>query len=501
MLAMGLRSTLMGGLPGWALYLRISLETAKEPFQRERRGYTLVFGMSPSSPPTHDPEARDAALRAGLASDAQASDVRERAVHRSGERRSLLSSGDGLQSWSGAIALAPPEKRPLLDRMAEHTGSSMHLSDATKCFVVQALMCIAAGVYGLTAVTLDGWPFFDESLLGSVRAAAPWSLGILAVWPLMLFPTVRLVRARDQSPRPLLTHVTAVYYAVNISFFSYVTGPFSAPSGFALLAGVTTGMLFFERGVLALGLACYGVGLLLIGYFSHTGLLPFEPLYLSSTAGRGLDPDWLLRSSVATLALSIIVFPFLGMIVASWRYRERRLERAAQTDALTGIYNRGHVMDVLDRAFARASEKRPLSVVLVDIDFFKRVNDDHGHLIGDEVLRRVASTLQESLRRDDALGRFGGEEFLLVLPGFGDAEARVVAERCRAAVARLDLGVPAANGDGPLRVTASFGIATVPPAYATVETLLDVADGALYQAKRGGRNSVVSDRDSQAASS
>ena len=289
--------------------------------------------------------------------------------------------------------------------------------------------------------------------------------------------------------------------SVNISFFSYVTGPFSAPSGFALLAGVTTGMLFFERGVLALGLACYGVGLLLIGYFSHTGLLPFEPLYLSSTAGRGLDPDWLLRSSVATLALSIIVFPFLGMIVASWRYRERRLERAAQTDALTGIYNRGHVMDVLDRAFARASEKRPLSVVLVDIDFFKRVNDDHGHLIGDEVLRRVASTLQESLRRDDALGRFGGEEFLLVLPGFGDAEARVVAERCRAAVARLDLGVPAANGDGPLRVTASFGIATVPPAYATVETLLDVADGALYQAKRGGRNSVVSDRDSQAASS
>jgi diguanylate cyclase (GGDEF)-like protein len=186
------------------------------------------------------------------------------------------------------------------------------------------------------------------------------------------------------------------------------------------------------------------------------------------------------------------------MIVRSWRYRERRLEHAAQIDTLTGVFNRGVVMDVLDRAFARASAKRPLSVVMVDIDHFKRVNDDHGHLVGDHVLRRVAVALQGSLRRSDTLGRFGGEEFLLVLPGFGDAEARVAAERCRAAVAALDFEVPRADGQGPLRVTASFGIATVPPAYATVETLLDVADGALYQAKRGGRNSVVSDRDSQA---
>jgi diguanylate cyclase (GGDEF)-like protein len=359
-------------------------------------------------------------------------------------------------------------------------------------------MCVAAGIFGATAVTLDGWPFFDNGLVDAVHASAPWSLAALAVWPLLLIPTVRLVRGRDQEPRPVLAYTTACYYAINIAFFSYVTGPFSAPSGFALLAGVITCMLFFEAGVLLLGLVFYGVGLVAIGFASHHGHLPFEPLYMASTAGRGLDPDWVLRSSVTTVALAAIVFPFLGMIVQSWRYRERRLERAAQTDALTGIFNRGYVMDVLDRAFARAGAKRPLSVVMVDIDHFKHVNDDHGHLVGDDVLRRVANALQESLRRSDTLGRFGGEEFLLVLPGFGEAEARVVAERCRAAVAALDLGVPAAGGNGPLRVTASFGVATVPPPYATVETLLDVADGALYQAKRGGRNSVVTDRESHA---
>ena len=439
------------------------------------------------SPPSTPPHKEEAAL-------STADDGRD--AH---ERRAFTSSGDGLQSWSGRVALEAPDGRPLLDRMAERVGSTTHLSDATKCFFVQALMCVAAGIYGLTAVALDGWPFFDESVLGSVRASAPWSMGVLAVWPALLVPTVRLVRVHDHEPRPVLTHLTAIYYAINISFFSYITGPFSAPSGFALLAGVVTGMLFFEGQVLALGLFFYGAGLALIAYLCHGGYLPFEPLYLASTAGRGLDADWLLRSTVATLALSLIVFPFLGMIVASWRYREQRLERAARTDALTGIYNRGYVMEVLDRAFARASAKRPLSVVMVDIDHFKRVNDDHGHLVGDEVLRRVARALQETLRRHDTLGRYGGEEFMLVLPGSGGAEARVAAERCRAAIATLDFGVPAARGGGSLRCTASFGVATVPPAYATVETFLDVADGALYQAKRGGRNSVVSDRDSQVA--
>lgn len=418
------------------------------------------------------------------------------AALQSADRRSVTSSGDGLQSWSGMTTPPRVEDRPLLDRLAEQAGTTGRLTDAAKCLFVQALMSVAAGTYGLTAVVLDGWPFFRPSELEEVRASAPWSVVILLVWPLMLIPTLRLVRAQDSDPRPVLTHVTAIYYALNIAFFSYVTGPFSAPSGFALLAGVTTGMIFFERRVLVAGMIFHVLGIAAIAWLSHANFLPFETLYMASTGGRGLDPDWLLRSTVATVALSLIVFPFLGMIVSSWHYRERRLEHAAQTDALTGIYNRGYVMDVLDRAFARASDKRPLSVVMVDIDHFKRVNDDHGHLIGDEVLRQVASTLQVSLRKNDTLGRFGGEEFLLVLPGIGHGEARVVAERCRTAVAALDFGVPTAKAEGGrLRVTASFGIATLPPTYARVETLLDVADAALYEAKRSGRNRVVSDRD------
>ncbi len=441
--------------------------------------------MSPSS--TRPPEEPKS-----LSSDAVAL--------RSAERRSLSSSGDGLSSWSGLTTPTRVEDRPLLDRLAEKAGTTGRLTDAAKCLFVQALMSVAAGTYGLTAVVLDGWPFFRPSELQEVQASAPWSVVILLVWPLMLIPTLRLVRAQDSDPRPVLTHVTAIYYALNIAFFSYVTGPFSAPSGFALLAGVTTGMIFFERRVLLAGMAFHVLGIAAIAWLSHEGHLPFETLYMASTAGRGLDPDWLLRSTVATVALSLIVFPFLGMIVSSWHYRERRLEHAAQTDALTGIFNRGYVMDVLDRAFARASTKRPLSVVMVDIDHFKRVNDDHGHLIGDEVLRQVAGALQLVLRKNDTLGRFGGEEFLVVLPGIGDGEARVVAERCRVAVAALDFGVPSVREDhGRLKVTASFGIATLPPVYATVETLLDVADAALYEAKRGGRNRVVSDRDQLAA--
>jgi two-component system, cell cycle response regulator len=174
----------------------------------------------------------------------------------------------------------------------------------------------------------------------------------------------------------------------------------------------------------------------------------------------------------------------LGLLVQSLFLMEETL-RMAHTDALTGVASRRAAAERLELEIARAARsERPMSVTLCDLDHFKRINDEHGHGAGDEILRRVAATLQTWVRNVDLVGRWGGEEFLIVLPDASEAGARVVAERLRAAVAALEL-----PEGGPARVTLSAGAATWQP-NESPEQLLERADAALYRAKDRGRNRV-----------
>jgi diguanylate cyclase (GGDEF)-like protein len=161
------------------------------------------------------------------------------------------------------------------------------------------------------------------------------------------------------------------------------------------------------------------------------------------------------------------------------------VERQALVDGLTGLANRRAASDALHAEVARAERlETPLAVVLADLDEFKEVNDVHGHAVGDEVLRVVAEVLRETLRESDVAGRWGGEEFLLLLPGADEEGAAQLAERVRVALAAR--GIPSAPG---LRVTASFGVAEY-AGETNSEQLLEAADGALYRAKRAGKDRV-----------
>jgi len=170
-----------------------------------------------------------------------------------------------------------------------------------------------------------------------------------------------------------------------------------------------------------------------------------------------------------------------------------RVQRQAVTDGLTGLYNHRRFHEAIVYEGERAKRfSQSLGLVMVDIDNFKQINDTHGHPQGDQVLRDVAGVLRRCSREIDSPARYGGEELALLLPGTDLSGAFKLAERLRLEIAGLRLPLPAGNGAGPLKVTASLGVAaSMPGGVEGVRELIAAADRALYQAKRSGKNMTV----------
>jgi diguanylate cyclase (GGDEF)-like protein len=166
-----------------------------------------------------------------------------------------------------------------------------------------------------------------------------------------------------------------------------------------------------------------------------------------------------------------------------------KAEEQSRRDALTGLFNRRHFQDMLTTELERTRRSpSPTSLIIVDIDRFKRINDTYGHTTGDQVLRQVAGRVGLGLRRPDTACRYGGEEFTILLPSSDARSARNVAERLRADIETI---TTTESGE-PLSITASLGVATIPVGERwDPDTLINRADQALYAAKKGGRNRVV----------
>ena len=197
---------------------------------------------------------------------------------------------------------------------------------------------------------------------------------------------------------------------------------------------------------------------------------------------------WTPEHVIRTLIVALIVFLAVMLWLSFAAYRVRSYQ--AEHDLLTGLPNRRSVLDHLDRQLARATrEKTSLAVILADVDHFKLVNDTYGHQAGDTVLKNMAQILRIELRPYDAVGRYGGEEFLLVIPTCDSQTAREIANRIRVRI--LEEPFTSQSLAQSFHITCSFGIAIAESNDATVDSLLASADRALYAAKGSGRNNVV----------
>jgi diguanylate cyclase (GGDEF)-like protein len=186
--------------------------------------------------------------------------------------------------------------------------------------------------------------------------------------------------------------------------------------------------------------------------------------------------------------LAVTVAEQLALALGNARLREL-LRRQSVLDPLTGLFNRRYFEETLRRELARAKRMaKPLSMVVLDVDHFKSVNDGFGHAAGDAVLRAISQLVRESIRDGDVACRYGGEEMIILMPDCSQADAARRAEALRAGIADA---APMLDGAGPAAITASFGVAGYPADGPDADALFRAADKALYQAKRDGRNRVV----------
>lgn len=288
----------------------------------------------------------------------------------------------------------------------------------------------------------------------------------------------------------LFQYLALQFYALSLVMVSYPIGTMSFCAGVVLLGAPIFGFILLDR--VAVWLASFSGLTALVGlsYATAYGYLPYAPVRVPPS-DQASTLFW-MNSTLFFAAPFLVFFTFMAdQMLAWWREREARIHQLSRTDALTGLHNRRSILDLLDQEIARAQRQRQaLSVVILDLDHFKKVNDTWGHPTGDRVLQTAATVLSGSVRNGDHVGRYGGEEFMLILPGANEGEARVVLERCRLALVAADI---VSDSQERFTISASFGLVCQGQSQqAQPQHLIQCADKALYQAKARGRNRIES---------
>ena len=377
--------------------------------------------------------------------------------------------------------------RSNLDKMLTnflfHNGGIMNWSILNKCILVLVLASlihlswIIWKVFVISSPELWHWvnlPLVKFQLFINFTFLC---IFLLLIIPCYLWSKVKLI----QNFMPYLAIGTFVF---PLCRDGYLIGIFSPATMISYVSLITVGLVLFNRKIVYFCLVPATLYFIFCGYSSFFGSLPYAPLfnfYYTKTYSNGF---WLLSMLYFIIPILITCLILFEILLSQWRYRESLIKTLSQIDPLTNIYNRRSINQCLDE-FDQSDEPTH-AVVLIDLDHFKNINDQFGHHKGDETLRAVSEVLSQQIREDDTVGRFGGEEFILVLNHSTLNQAYSIAERCRQAICKIEL---MSDHNETIRVTASFGIAIAK--YGTKQQdLLTQADKALYQAKAQGRNTV-----------
>ncbi|MDO8415006.1 MAG: GGDEF domain-containing protein [Agitococcus sp.] len=292
---------------------------------------------------------------------------------------------------------------------------------------------------------------------------------------------------RKRRPTTLwIQHLATQYYSLSLITCSYYIGTLTFCTGVVLLGAPVFGFILLNRRVVWGATIVSTIALLGLTYATAYGWLPYAPAVIPPT-NSATNLIWVNLIFFYTAPHFIVIIMFADQILHYWRNREDTIRTLSRTDMLTSLLNRRSIMELLDMEVARTLRHGPpLTIVILDLDHFKRINDTWGHPTGDRVLKEAARILTTCIRKCDLVGRFGGEEFMIMLPDTTLAGAATLIERCRAILAETT--ILADNGD-TIHISGSFGLASNENRLLlSTEAMIKLADEALYRAKAEGRN-------------
>jgi diguanylate cyclase (GGDEF)-like protein len=283
----------------------------------------------------------------------------------------------------------------------------------------------------------------------------------------------------------VLSYANIFYFAITFMHGGYCIGIVSPATIASFISLVSVGLVLFERKLIYLAFIpmVFFVGISI--HLTTLGELRYAPVFSSELMANPLflNEFWVYSMVYLYSPIFIVGMVLYEILLSQWRNREHLVDQMSHTDPLTGISNRRSITNRLNDAQQNMYD---YALVLLDLDHFKKVNDHYGHEVGDQVLQRIAKILKKGLRENDTVGRFGGEEFILILRENDLKRAIEIAERCRRDIANHVIEL----SDGrQIQITASFGVALSQPDLSK-EDIIRLADEALYRAKAAGRNVV-----------
>ena len=288
-----------------------------------------------------------------------------------------------------------------------------------------------------------------------------------------------------------------IYYVLFLSVY-YPFSLLGLPIGIGLLnmlngvifMGITfTALLLFPRFSVYFGLVAYVIAFYLLCALTVLGYLDYAMAYKPYTLlHKDVQSAQIIYSMFYTTLFATFTIALFDISIERWRRYNSKIQKLSCTDELTGLLNRRGVNQVVDFQMQQAQIiQRETSLIMVDIDNFKKINDQYGHYQGDLVLRHVADILKQNLRANDVIARYGGEEFVVLLPFTSIENAVALAEGCRKALQQSSIAV---NETERLYVQACFGVSSTARMDFDYMKLFGQADKALYQAKHNGKNQV-----------
>ncbi len=291
---------------------------------------------------------------------------------------------------------------------------------------------------------------------------------------------------RNAKFRKFVAYFSPMFFGAVMIYAGYTVGIYSPATIAGFVNIVLIGLVFYSRKIIY-GMAVFAsIFTLIISYLTFNEIIRYAPVFSDTLTHSEFyhNPFWIKSMAEVYLPILLVSILFFEILLSQWRRREMKIKKMSQTDALTNVFNRRYIGEQLSTL--ESKKKATYAVVLLDLDYFKKINDDYGHEVGDEVLQRVATILCTTTRIQDVVGRFGGEEFILILKDQNLQQAIEIAERCRKIIEQEEFVLETGE---TLKTSASFGVALAQE-NAKKEHTIRMADRALYLAKQRGRNQV-----------